>query len=257
MSATLRRITIFPIKSLDGVAVHLATILPSGALENDRRFALIDRKGKYVNGKCTPSVHAVRATYDLDAMTVIFNGEREFSLVNEQPHIGEYLSHALGIPCDLVENTTHGHPDDTDAPGPTLLSTATLEAVAQWFTDLTLDEARRRFRANLEIDGVEPFWEDHLVGPAGSVVPFRIGGIHWLGINPCQRCIVPTRDSLTAEPITGFQKSFAKHREAALPSWAPRDRFNHFYRLAVNTQLATGQSACRLAVGELLTLGKA
>jgi len=271
MAATLRRITIYPIKSLDGIEVDAAHVLASGALANDRRFALFDSDGKIVNGKRAPACHALRAAYDLAAMTVRFNGEHEFSLVDDQRQIGEYLSSALGIACGLAENTTTGFPDDTDAPGPTLISTATLDAVAEWFPGLTLDEARRRFRANLEIDlfesgePVEPFWEDRLVGPAGTTVPFQIGDVRWLGVNPCQRCVVPTRDSQTGDPIAGFQKSFAQHRAAALPAWAPRDRFNHFYRLAVNTQLADGQSrpqeigqpTLRLTIGDALTLGEA
>lgn len=257
MAATLRRITIYPIKSLDGVEVDAAQVLASGALENDRRYVLVDVDGKYVNGKRTPAIHAIRAAYDLAAMTVRFNAEHEFSLVDDHSQIAEYLSSALGIKCGLAENTTTGFPDDTDAPGPTLISIATLDAVARWFPGLTRDETRRRFRANLEIDGVEPFWEDHLFGPAGTTIPFQIGSVRWLGVNPCQRCVVPTRDSQTAEPITGFQKAFAEHRKAALPAWAPRDRFNHFYRLAVNTQLATGQSAARLAISDTLSLGEA
>jgi uncharacterized protein YcbX len=265
MAATLRRITIYPIKSLDGIEVDAAQVLASGALENDRRFVLVDADGKYVNGKRTSAVHAIHATYNLAAMTVRFNAEHEFSLVDDQRQIGEYLSNALGIACTLIENTTTGFPDDTDAPGPTLISTATLDAVAEWFPGLSHDEAARRFRANLEINGVDPFWEDRLVGPAGTAVPFQVGSVRWLGINPCQRCVVPTRDSQTGDRIAGFQKSFAQHRAAALPAWAPRDRFNHFYRLAVNTQLAsgqspaqsTGQSTLRLNIGDALTLGEA
>jgi uncharacterized protein YcbX len=257
MAATLRRITIYPIKSLDGIEVDAAQVLASGALENDRRFVLVDADGKYVNGKRTAAIHAIRAAYDLAAMTVRFNAEHEFSLLHDHSQIAKYLSNALGIACVLQENTTTGFPDDTDAPGPTLISTATLDAVAEWFPGLTHDEAARRFRANLEVDGVEPFWEDRLVGPAGTTVPFQIGSVRWLGINPCQRCVVPTRDSHSGEPIAGFQKSFAQHRAAALPAWAPCDRFNHFYRLAVNTQLADGQSVGRLSIGDALTLGEA
>ncbi|MGE3637898.1 MAG: MOSC domain-containing protein [Pirellulales bacterium] len=252
MSAKLRRITIYPIKSLDGVEVGAACVLPSGALENDRRFALVDAEGKCVNGKRTPAIHAIRAEYDLAAMAVRFNHGHQFSLVHNQSEISEYLSKALGIACGLAENSTTGFPDDTESPGPTLLSTATLAAITQWFPGLTLEETRRRFRANLEIDGVEPFWEDHLVGPVDTTVPFQIGAVHWLGINPCQRCVVPTRDSQTAEPIAGFQKSFAREREAALPAWAPRDRFNHFYRLSVNTRLAAAQSSGVVRVGDAL-----
>jgi uncharacterized protein YcbX len=187
-------------------------------------------------------------------MRVQFDGVQEFSLVTQQREIGEYLSAALGIACGFAENSATGFPDDTHAPGPTLISTATLGEVVQWFPSLTLDEARRRFRANLEFDGVKPFWEDALIGPAGSKIPFQIGAVRWLGVNPCQRCVVPTRDSATGEPMPGFQNAFARSREANLPTWAPRERFNHFYRLAVNTQLAAGQSAGRLAVGDRVML---
>jgi uncharacterized protein YcbX len=255
MTATLARITIYPIKSLDGVDVKSVAVLSNGALENDRRFALVDADGRYVNGKRTAAVHRIRATYDLTQLTVRFDGTVEFSLCNEQREIGEWLTEATGITCGFVENISGGFPDDTDAPGPTLLSTATLEEVAGWFPGLPRDLARRRFRANLEVSGVEPFWEDRLVGPAGTTVPFRIGSVHWLGVNPCQRCIVPTRDAESGETMTGFQKTFAVARELQLPPWAPRERFNHFYRLAVNTQLATGPSTSQLHVGDFVTLG--
>jgi uncharacterized protein YcbX len=255
MTATLARITIYPIKSLDGVAVESVAVLPNGALENDRRFALVDADGHYVHGKRTAAVHCIRAAYDLSQMTVRFDGIVEFSLADERREIGEWLTEATGITCGLVENATGGFPDDTDAPGPTLLSTATLSDVAGWFPGLTLDEVRRRFRANLEVSGVEPFWEDRLVGPAGTAVPFRVGRVPWVGVNPCQRCVVPTRDSASGEATAGFQKAFAVAREQQLPAWASRERFNHFYRLAVNTQLATGPSASRLHVGDSVTLG--
>ena len=115
--------------------------------------------------------------------------------------------------------------------------------VSGWFAGLWLDEVRRRFRANLEIDGVEPFWEDRLVGPAGTEVPFRIGSVRWLGVKACQRCVVPTRSSLTAEVTREFQKTFSTERGRTLPAWATRERFDHFYRLAVNTRPAPDQPA--------------
>ena len=253
MSAVLGRITIFPIKSLDGMDVESAAVLPNGALEHDRRFALVDADGRFVNGKRTAAVHGVRTEYDLAHLLVRFNNEVEFSLRDQQREIGQWLSNALGIACGIAENPAGGFPDDTAASGPTLLSTATLEEVARWF-GLTLAETRRRFRTNLEVAGVEPFWEDRLVGPTGAKVPFQIGSMNWLGVNPCQRCVVPSRDSASSESTPGFQKAFAAERERQLPVWAPRDRFNHFYRLAVNTQLAAGQSPARLAVGDAVAL---
>src|SRR3990172_1570067 len=186
MPAALSRITIFPIKSLDGVSLDEVEVLPSGALANDRRFALFDADGRIVNGKRTAAVHRIHAEFDLPQMTVrladfVHGTSAEFSLHHEADALSHWLSSALGIACGLAENATVGFPDDTDAPGPTLISTATLEQVATWFPGLTLDEARLRFRTNLEIDGVEPFWEDRLVGRGDAEVPFQIGNRCWLG----------------------------------------------------------------------------
>lgn len=255
MTVVLDRITIYPIKSLDGVDVQSARVLSSGALEHDRQFAIVDAAGKFVNGKRTAAIHSIRAEYDLAAMTVRLGGAAEFSLREQQSEIAVWLSNALGLACQLVENTIVGFPDDVDAPGPTLISTSTLAAVVSWFPGLTLDETRRRFRANLELATDSPFWEDRLVGDAGDEPAFQIGEAQFHGVNPCQRCVVPTRDTITGASTAGFQKAFATERERHLPAWAPRGRFNHFYRLAVNTRLAPGQSRRQLRRGETVTLG--
>jgi uncharacterized protein YcbX len=123
--------------------------------------------------------------------------------------------------------------------------------VAAWFPGLDASEVRRRFRANLEIEGTEglatpPFWEDRLCGPAGQPIRFRIGDVVLEGTNPCPRCIVPTRDSTTGDAWPRFAKAFAEQREAALPPWAERSRFDHFYRLAVNTRLAGAGGTIRV-----------
>lgn len=254
MPATLHRITVFPIKSLDGVPVDAVDVLPSGALSNDRRLALVGADGRFVNGKSTAAVQRVRTQYDLAAWTVRINGSDELSL-DDKAAIGAGLRRALEITCVVHEDVYRGFPDDTESPGPTLISTATLEEVCRWFPDISLDEARRRFRANLEIDGVEPFWEDRLVGPTDAPVRFTIGDVAWLGVNPCQRCVVPTRDSLSGEANRGFQKSFAQRRCESLPDWAPAERFDHFYRLAVNTRLAPGSSPSTLRVGDPVSIG--
>lgn len=256
-SAHLSRITIYPIKSLDGIDVQVANVLPNGALANDRRFALVDAAVQYVNGKRTAAIHRIRATYDLSQMTVALhdtarNVVAEFSLVRDHAELSLWLTEAVGITCVFVENVSGGFPDDNEAPGPTVVSTATLAEVCRWFPGLTLDETRRRFRANMEIDGVEPFWEDRLFGPSGTALPFGIGESHWLGTNPCQRCVVPSRATESGEITPAFQGVFAENRRRQLPSWSPRDRFNHFYRLAVNTRPAPGQTSAVVRVGDLV-----
>jgi uncharacterized protein len=147
-----------------------------------------------------------------------------------------WLSNYFGKSVTLQENAVTGFPDDLNAPGPTIIGTAT--AVANWFSDLEIAEIRRRFRTNLEIGGVPPFWEDQLYGEAKQSILFQVGAAYFAGVNPCQRCIVPTRSSLTGLAYAAFQKQFVQKREAELPSWAARSQFNHFYKLAVNTRLA-------------------
>jgi uncharacterized protein YcbX len=150
-----------------------------------------------------------------------------------------------------VQNTEMGFPDDTDSPGATIVSMATLAAIGDWFPDLDLAQIRRRFRTNLEISGVEPFWEDRLFGAADQPVPFQIGDVQFLGINPCQRCVVVLRDPTTGAPYPNFQKQFVDQRQATLPDWATRSRFNHFYKLAVNTRLSKSEAGKVLRLGDL------
>jgi hypothetical protein len=244
--AYLERITIYPIKSLDGLDLAEAVVLPGGALAHDRQFALVDADGGLINAKRTDRVHRVRARFDLSDWTVELGVEGEgdrlgFHLDGDRTALEAWLSDRLGQPVSLIDNPVGGFPDDTDSPGPTLVSRATLETVTHWFPDLDLAEVQRRFRANLEIGGVEPFWEDHLCGAShpGTV---RVGEVALEGTNPCARCVVPSRSSSRGDVTPEFAKRFSERREATLPPWADRSRFDHFYRLAVNTRLATGES---------------
>ena len=70
MPPTLARIAIYPIKSLDTVTVSKATIQPSGALAFDRRFALVDLQGRFMNGKRAPKLQQIRARFGPDFTTV-------------------------------------------------------------------------------------------------------------------------------------------------------------------------------------------
>ena len=152
----------------------------------------------------------------------------------------------------LRENPTAGFPDDTDSPGPTLMSTATLEAVAGWF-DLTLEQTRARFRANIEIGGVPAFWEDAFYGGTcriGAAADAGGPGVALIMVNPCARCVVPSRDARTGEPIVGFQKRFAEQRRDTLATGIDATPFDHYYRLAVNTRLAPGSIGGAIRVGD-------
>jgi len=237
--SSLHRITIYPVKALEGHAIEAATVLPGGALAGDRRYALVDAWGCFVNGKRCEVLHRIRACYsdDLQYITLRCDGtEATYSLNQEKDAVAHWCGEILGISCKLVENVDHGFPDDSEASGPTLISTASLTAVAEWF-DLPFDEARRRFRMNLEVDGTPPFWEDRLVPEFRKVCRFCVGSTVWQGRGICARCAVPTRDARDGEVSEGFAREFVRQREATLPEWSPTERFDHFYRLGVNTCL--------------------
>lgn len=248
----LARITIYPIKSLDGIDVNESQVLPSGALCNDRRWAIVDAEGKFVNGKRTAMVHKTRATFSNDFELVTLSTPTKkaatFRLVPMDPEISLWLSDVFQTSCKLVENRETGFPDDLDAPGPTLLSQGTIREIGNWFS-LSVEEVHRRFRANLVVAAEEPFWEDRLVGAVGQPVPFSVGGVNWFGVNVCQRCVVPSRSPIRGETIPGFQRDFTQQRQKSLPTWSRRDRFEHFYRLAVNTRLAESNSEWSIRVG--------
>ena len=93
----------------------------------------------------------------------------------------------------------------------TVLSTASLQSISDWFDGMPLEETRKRFRATIEIEGVQAFWEDHLFSTEGRGVEFKIGDVTVFGMSPRARCVVPTRNPNTGEVIHAFPKTFARH----------------------------------------------
>ena len=275
MLPRLTGVRLHPIKSLDAVSVAEARIGPGGGLEHDRAWALFSVDGRWVNGKRTAAMHLIRASYapDLSSVTLAVPGDRRKIPARTFPFPGgaEDAAEWFSVYFEqqiLVRHAPEGFPDDTIANGPTIISTASLQTVTGWFPGLTLDAVRQRFRTTLEIDSADvaakaasanghlpAFWEDQLYGEdERSVVRFRIGEVNFEGSNPCARCPVPARDAQTAAEITGFQKRFSDLRRETLPPWAPAARFDHFYRLAVNTRVAPTEVGKPLRLGDPLNL---
>ncbi len=250
----LAKIWLFPIKSLDPIAVTEADIAPSGALVGDREFALFDQQGRYINGKNNSLVHRIRTRYDLAnrLVTLGIQGEQQtvtLHLDQQRRELEQWFSNFLQQPVEIRQNSTAGFPDDTTSPAATIVSHATLETVQSWFPDLSLEQIRLRFRTNLEIAGVPPFWEDGLLA-----VSFQIGAVTFYGTNHCQRCPVPTRDPFTGKQYPQFVKTFIQRRQATLPQWVELGRFNHFYRLTLNTRVPASEVGKTLRVGDAVQL---
>jgi len=250
----LARILIYPIKSLDGVAVKQAKVMTGGALEHDREFAMLDDRNRFVNGKRNLKVHQLRTKFDESFSNVsiqVGEAEHVFHLHRERSQLETWLSEYFSLSVHLQQNSQQGFPDDTEAFGPTVISTQTIAQAASWFLGVGVEEMRSRLRANLEIEGVPAFWEERLfAADSNASIWFKIGDVLLEGVNPCQRCVVLTRDSLTGEAYPDFQKTFTAKRKETLPEWVAASRFNHFYRVSVNTRIPPSEAGNILQVGD-------
>ena len=254
MSARLTRIRIYPVKSLDGQEVDQAAVRGGAGLAHDRTWRLVDDSGRVVNTKRIGApIVAIRSDFDVaSGRLVLWAGDSrvEGSLDDSRDALEAWLSERFGFSVRFEQNSILGFPDDLEASGPTVISRATLGEVSSWF-GIDEDEARRRFRANIEIDGVPPFWEDRLYGPRGESRYFRVADARLEAVNLCARCAVPSRDSRSGEiERPDFAKAFSEKRRAMLPEWAEPSRFDHFYRLAVNTRIPDSEDGKRVAVGD-------
>ena len=265
----LANIRLHPIKSLDPMHVKEARIGPGGGLEFDRAWALYSADGQWLNGKRTAAIYLIRAAFapDVSSVTLSVPGDsrktptKTFAFPGDTAAASQWFSKFFEQPI-TVRHAPEGFPDDAIANGPTIVSTASLQAVCGLFPGMTIDDARLRFRTTLEIDGdrspvapaeVPAFWEDQLFSAEErSAVRFRIGEVSFEGSNPCARCPVPPRDPHTGVIIPGFQKIFSDYRRSHVPAWCPEARFDHYYRLATNTRVASSESGKILRVGDLI-----
>ncbi len=258
MSPRLKRIRVFPLKSLDPLELESVGIASGICLDGDREFALADAAGRTMNAKrLGAAILSIRATYsNAGRMVRLEQGAHrgEFDLDGGGVGMEGWFGRVLGCRVSLSRSARAGHPDDEVASGPTVVGSASIAAVSDRF-GLPEEEVRRRFRANLEIDGLQPFEEDLLFGPPGSPRRFRIGEVEFLGTNPCRRCVVPTLDSLggTAGGRLSARR-FAEFRERYAFPGTQAARYKGYYRFAVNTRLPPGQAGRELRVGDPLTL---
>ena len=308
-------ITVYPVKSLDGIGLEEVAVLQCGTLANDRRWRLVDAEGDVVNAKKNNRFHAIRADFHLEnsrsyLQNVSVHGQNSVTLsLNKSFSAGnlcdyspetfplipgsdgpcEWLSHVLAKKVFLQERVDGGFPDDRDAAGPTIISTASLLEVAGWF-DLSLDEARNRFRMNLELSSNEndeaavgqgfpsreyptcnvPFWEDVLACPASIEAledpeseyivdvapvnpdPFWLGGVEFCAKGIWRRCVVPTRNSLTGTITKNFRAVFEARRSHLLPNNIVARSWRDYFCLGVNTSIEK-VSGDRLAIGDQLS----
>jgi hypothetical protein len=267
VTPTLARVAVYPVKSLDPHRLDRATVRDHGGLSYDREFAIVDGEGGYVNGKREPATHRLRSRFEPGeedgrgpTLSLRPNDAAEwatFSLADgERAPLAAWLSDYFGYEVAVERDERGGFPDDTHAAGPTVVASGTLGAVGSWF-GFDAETARRRLRPNLVVDA-PAFWEDHLYSATDRehVVEFEVGDATFEGVNPCQRCVVPSRDPDTGEETPGFRRRFVEKRRETLPEWAGDAWFDHFFRLMVNTRVPPETVDEAVAVGETVLVGE-
>ena len=255
--AHIDRLTVYPVKGLDRLDLEQSRVRPGGTLEHDREFALLDGDGERINAKQSDRFHALETTYDPETTTLRIRSpeRREFPLDAEagRAEAAAWLADALDLEGNprLDRSTDRGHVD-RQSMGPSVISTATLETVAGWFNDMTVDSARRRLRANVEVGGVPAFWEDRFVG--SDAPAFRAGDVRIEGVTPCGRCVVPSRDPDTGEPTPEFRERFIRNRRETFPKWADRDAFDHFFSLMLIARVPETDREQTISVGDAVEI---
>ncbi|EFW92431.1 MOSC domain containing protein [Haladaptatus paucihalophilus DX253] len=247
----LGRIRVYPIKGLDGIEVDATDIVPGGTVASDREFALFDAAGNAVNGKQTDMFQRLSTDFDRASGELTIetpDGEtRLFDLPEQRERAERWFSELFEMDLTLRRDTENGFVDRRKR-GPSVISTASLRAIASWFDGMTVESARRRLRANVEIEGVPPFWEDRFIGDGSPA--FEVGGVRFEGVEACNRCVIPQRDPDTGEALPEFRTRFIRKRRETLPDWVDESALDHHYAAMLIAQIPESDRHQTLRVGD-------
>lgn len=258
MKAFISRIRIYPIKSLDPVELQEAEV-GVHSLRYDRAFAMLTHDGHFMNGKRSGRVNELKALYDLPNQSATFSNRSggpacSFHLLNEKSEAEKYLTDFFEEPISLLNNEQGQLMDIPTASSVTILSEASLQSLHEEFSDRTLEDIRLRFRATIELTGVDAYWEENLVGEPGVGMRIQVGEVEMIGVSPRARCNVPPRNPLTGITDKGFVKRMMKSREKTLPQNSYLPAYGSLYHLTINTYISETQKGKWLRVGDELKI---
>lgn len=221
MNITVNALTIYPVKSLAGIALD-SSMLDSMGLVYDRRWMLVTPDGNFLSQRKVPKMALIQPRFEQQQL-ILSNAEQQ-DLIVTQPisqqtlhvtiwndtvtaqRIGEiadkWLTEALGIPCHLVyipddkiRQCDQAFAKQGDRTGfadgfPILLiSTASLDDLNQ---RLAHPVEMTRFRPNIVVEGCDAFAED-------KWHEFTVENLTLRGVKPCSRCILTTVDPNTGK----------------------------------------------------------
>ncbi len=258
MNATLTKLRIYPIKSLDPVELNSVKI-GEHCLLGDRKYAILNKEGEFINGKRTGRVNQLETKFDLELNQVSFNtrgnnDKRSFDLSHETEKAEAFLTEFFNLKVFLVKNESGRLMDIPDESAVTVVAYETLKVLSDKLKD-PLDTFRLRFRSNIEISNVPPYWEEQLVNYDNlDGIRFRIGEVEMRGMSLRARCNVPPRNPFTGETDKSFIKKMILSREDSIPPWSQLKRLNNLYHLTVNTFIPDSEFGKQLNLGDTVEL---
>jgi uncharacterized protein YcbX len=227
MPITVTQLHVYPVKGLKGIALERAACTDRG-LENDRRFMVVDARGRFMSQREHPKMATVwtdiagdtllLSAPELPEVEVPLEPQGAASLevqvwrstcaaVAASRAADAWLTDYLGAPCRLVymPESTERFSNEQFAPGKRVsfadgyaylvtheASLAELNAriVAKGGTAVPMS----RFRPNIVVAGAQAYAEDHWRELA-------MGSSLLRAAKPCGRCEVTTTDQATGEVL--------------------------------------------------------
>lgn len=229
----LSEIWIYPVKSLGGIALQNAKILPKG-LMYDRRYMLVDEQNQFITQRVYPQLALFKLSFDGDDFRVSYEDDyihiplrpdhqKELITVTiwndtvQAFELGEkyneWFSKRAGLNCKLIffpeENdravdkdfATHNEQVGFADGFPFLIiGQRSLDDLNSRLTDPV---PMNRFRPNFVFEGIKPFEEDNWKN-------FTIGSNRFIGLKLCARCVLTTVNQDTGvkgiEPLATLSK---------------------------------------------------
>lgn len=244
----IKQLFIYPIKSLGGISVQMATLTATG-FAHDRKWMLVDAQNKFLSQRTVPLMAHLQTAITNNGILVYNKREPQQQIIvpwladtnsnlqvhiwndvctalHVNSHLDQWFSYQLQVPCKLVymPETTQRLVDPEYA-----LSNNDITSFSDGFPILlmgvaSLNELNHRipnqqaavtieqFRPNIVFSGGQSFAED-------TFARFAIGNLLFWAVKPCARCSITTLNKTTL--------AFEKEPLKTLAQF--RKRNNHIY----------------------------
>lgn len=234
---TVTALTIYPVKSLAGIAVERSKVDIMG-LKHDRRWMLVSPEGDFLSQRKLPQMALIqpkfikrqlilthpthpdllvaKANLQKTMQVTIWKDKVTAQRINEQAD--KWLTKILKTPCHLVyipDNEIRQCDLDYAKQGERtgfadgfpilLISNASLDDLNQ-----RLDQPveMKRFRPNIVVEGCDAFAEDKWEN-------FTLGNLTMRGVKPCSRCVLTTVNPETGKKSDDMEplKTLMRYRK--------------------------------------------